>query len=489
MDKIRGKAYESFIAKKEINYSETERALPIVEDFIVKNKLVLYGGMALDMAFKLRGKFVYDPADDVIPDYDFYSYDPITHAYELADILKKAGFQNVRAINALHVTTMRVGVGADFIADISYIPLNIFKKLPSLKYTDPTNKKTFLFINPIFQRIDLHEALTEPFRDPPMEPIFHRLKKDAKRFRMLDDLYPIEIKKPTKISLNYTTIPNLGKDVLFVGYVSYAIHYNQLIELIDKVKGKKEIKEHFGQIQEQLEQIKPLNIKTQNKIFSVEKPSLEPISMYSDNFDMISRTLGLMDKKLKEHYYNTYLDRSRPRMVGMKDGHIKYEIFDNRRSTKTYIDVKINKLNIKGASVHLTLMYFLQRYFEHGLDFCLDFYQSTLRMVNLTEFILGFLPNVEKYMDNSTMFICKQWFGDYNIGDAFSIQMQYLVSNNKGERVDNLRARSYKPDEHDKHPSHDISSMPPYQINGLECEKFTPVGSEWYNKIQIKKSK
>lgn len=490
LDKIRGKAYESFMAQKEINYSEVERALPIVEDFIIKNKLILYGGMALDMAFKLKGQFIYDPADNVIPDYDFYSYDPIAHAYELADILHKAGFQKVNAINALHVTTMRVRLGSDAIADISYIPLNIFKNLPTLQYLDPKTKKTFTFINPIFQRIDLHEALTEPFRDPPHEPIFHRLKKDAKRFRMMDDLYPIEIKKPAKIILEKILVPNLGNDSLFVGYVSYAIHYQQLVELIDKVKNRKEIKSEFGHIQEMFEKIKPLEIKSKNKIIYIEKPVKEPISLYTDNYDMIMRTLKITDKSLQEKYYNTYLDRSRPRMVAlhdMKTKNVKYEIFDNRRSIKTYIDVKIDGVKMKGASIHLTLMYFLQRYFEHKLDFCMDFYKSTLDIANLTEFILGLLPEPEKEMDKLTMFICKQFFGEYNLGDAFSVQMLYLTSNNKGERVDNLRARSYKPDEHDSHPPHDVLTMPPYQIDGLECPPFTPVGEGWYDKIQIKK--
>lgn len=490
LDKIRDKAYESYLAQKEQNYSEVERALPLVEDFIIKNKLILYGGMALDMAFKLKGKFIYDPADNVIPDYDFYSYDPISHAYELADILHKAGFKKVNAINALHVTTMRVRVGADFIADISYIPLNIFKNLPTMQYLDPSSKKTFNFINPIFQRIDLHEALTEPFRDPPHEPIFHRLKKDAKRFRMMDDLYPVEIKKTSKISLEKSLVPNLGKDSLFVGYVSYAIHYMQLLELIDRVKNKKEVKSEFGSIQDMLEKIKPLNITSKNKVIYVETPQKEPISLYTDNYEMISRTLKIMDKSLNEKYYNTYLDRSRPRMVALHDKTgIKYEIFDNRRSIKTYIDVKINGIAMKGASIHLTLMYFLQRYFEHGLDFCMEFYKSTLDIANLTEFILGLLPDPEKEMDKLTMFICKQFFGEYNLGDAFSVQMLYLTSNNKGERVDNLRARSYKPDEHDKHPPHDVLTMPPYQINGLECEPFTPVGDGWYDRIQIRGSK
>ena len=486
MENIRGKAYESMVARREIHYTEVERALPIVEDFILKYKLCLYGGMALDFAFQLKGSFVYDPKDNVIPDLDFYSPDPIKHSYELADILHKKGFKKVNAINALHVTTMRVRIGSDVVADISYVPLNIFKVLPMLKFTK--GKKTFNIINPLFQRIDLHESLTEPFRDPPHEVIFNRFKKDIKRFKMLDDMYPVlSTGKFKKMGNTKTTLPNL-KNVLFVGYVSYAIHYVQLQELI---KSKKEFMTN-KEFQKKFEEIVPLKIWAENQAVHLEIPQNEPIAMYTDDYEHAVHILTLTNKKLKPKYYNTYLDRSRPRMVKLSNS---YEIFDNRRSIKTYVPVQLKSpitskskpVDIKGASLHLTAMYFLQRYFEHQNDFYLHFYDSTLKIVKLTEEILGTFPENEqtKQMNKLSMFICKNWFGEYNLGDAFSIQMQYLVANNNGKRLENMRARSYKPDEHDKQPDNDIKNMPPYQIDGLETDPFEPVGSGWYDEIKI----
>ena len=216
LDDIRGKAFESMVARKDINYDEVERALPIVEDFILKHNLVLYGGMGMDMAFQLKGSFIYDPKDDVLPDYDFYSPDPIKHSYELADILHKKGFKMVNAINAMHITTMRVRIGSDVVADISYIPPNIYRKIPTLEFQK--GKKKFRIINPIFQRIDLHESLTEPFRDPPREVIFNRFRKDIKRLKMLDEMYPIKVGKykvPDKVlsiipvSYTHLTLPTI----------------------------------------------------------------------------------------------------------------------------------------------------------------------------------------------------------------------------------------------------------------------------------------
>jgi len=487
MENIRGKAYESMVARRDVNYSEVERALPIVEDFILKHGLCLYGGQALDFAFQLKGSFVYDPQDDVIPDLDFYSPDPIHHSYELADILHKKGFEKVNAINALHVTTMRVRIGSDVVADISYVPPNIFKVLPMLKFTK--GKKTFNIINPLFQRIDLHESLTEPFRDPPHEVIFHRFKKDIKRFKMLEEMYPVppigKFKKPDNIKM---VLPNLS-NVLFVGYVSYAIHYLQLQELIDSKKS-------FDKFRDKFMEIEPLKIWVENQAIHLEIPRTEPIAIYTDDYEHAVYVLTLSNKDLKPKYYNTYLDRSRPRMVKLAN---LYEIFDNRRSIKTYVPVTLKpptgvknpkgkSVEIKGASLHLTAMYFLQRYFEQQHDFYLHFYDSTLKIAKLTEEILGTLPEKEqtKQMDKLSMFICKNWFGEYNLGDAFSIQMQYLVANNQGERLENMRARSYRPDEHDKHPPHDVKKMPPYQIDGLETEPFEPVGTGWYDQIEIR---
>lgn len=478
MDKIPGKAYESMTARRDVNYKNLESAFPIVEDFIINNQLILYGGMAMDMAFQLKGSFIYDPKDHVIPDMDFYSPDPIGHAYQLADILHKQGLPEVNAINALHITTMRVRLGGDTVADISYVPPDIFKKLPVFEFMK--GKKKFKIINPMFQRIDLHESLTEPFRDPPHEVIFNRFKKDMKRFKLLEETYPIQL--PAKINMptiKSITLPNL--DVLFVGYPSYALHYFQLKDMITTL-----FKDKLSDIETaKFKEILPLDIREQSNLFIIQIPENEPISMYTDDYQDVVHKLCLTDSKLKPKYFNTYLDRSRPRTVRLSE---KYEIFDNRRSIKTYVPVKVGKSEIKTASAHLTAMYFLQRYFEHQNVMYLHFYENTLRMIRLTETLL--FQKSEKiqkvYMEKMSMFVCSHWYGKYNFGDAFSVQMQYLVANNTGVSIPNLRARSYRPADQKKHPEYDLKSMSPYQIDGKEVEPFEPIGVGWIDIIDIK---
>lgn len=482
MEDIRSKAFESMVARHGINYRNVERALPIVEQFIIKNKLVIYGGMAMDMAFQLKGSYLYDPKDDVLPDFDFYSPDAINHAYQLADILHKAGFENVNAINALHVTTMKVRLGNDTVADISYVPPNIFQILPTLKF------KKFTVLHPMFQRIDMHESLTEPFRDPPREVVFHRFAKDIKRFKMIEKMYPIIVPSHKMPDLVKTTLPNLV-DVLFVGYASYAAHYYQLLNLIKRTKMNKD-----SIVQNMLKEIEPLEIWVQDQVLWITIPRSEPVGIYTDDYESVVHSLSI-SRKLKATYYNTFLDRSRPRMVALGG---MYEIYDNKRSIKTYVPIDITTTqegkrggtfkDFKAASIQLTMMYFIQRFFEHQNPFFLHFYQSTLNMAKLSDYIIGTLPEKkqELEMNSSSMYICTHWFGKYNLGDAFGISMQYMVAGIEGVQLGQLRARSYWPAEMKKHPDGNIKNMPLYQIDGKETEPFKPVGDGWYEKVKIK---
>ena len=498
VENIRDAPYESILARREINFDMEKKALDTVKKFLIRKKLVLYGGMAMDMAFRLKGSRLYDPTDNKLEDYDFYSPDPINDAYELADILHKEGFLEVNAINALHVTTMRVRLGTKAVADISYIPPNIFKVIPTLKFKDSNHEEdTYIIINPLFQRIDLHESLTEPVRDAPTEVYFNRFAKDIKRFKMLDELYPINEylpKKSPKIELVDVIIPNLS-DVLWVGCISYAIHYKQLFDLIgSSSKIHKKFQSEFDNILE----LSITQLDQDSKDLYVQTPKSTPLSLYADDFPTVLKELGEQYSKSSISYYNTYLDRSRPRMIKFvkkrKSGG-DIEIFDNARSTKTYIDVKVGSVNMKGASAQLTLMYFLQRYFEHGNDIDLIFYYNTLNIVKLTELILVDMAEeksessrkqfLNKQMDNLTMFICNKWYGKYNLGDSFSISMQYIVSNNKSEKLDPMRARSYWPSD-GKKPINDIKNMHPYHIDGKETEPFKPVGDGWLNDIKLK---
>ena len=173
--------------KKSHNYDEITEALRIVKQFIIDKRLILVGGMAIDFALKLNGDSIY--TEGQLPDYDFYSPTHIEHAYELSQILCKKKFTNVSCIQALHLTTMKVRVNFEVVADITYCPSSIFKKIPYLKYAD------IKLVHPHYQMIDQHNAISIPFENPGREVIFHRWKKDMIRYDKLYKYYPVVITK------------------------------------------------------------------------------------------------------------------------------------------------------------------------------------------------------------------------------------------------------------------------------------------------------
>jgi hypothetical protein len=178
------KEHENLVIKHDKFTEDTMISLGLVKKYIVKNKLIIVGGMAIDLALKLKGDKLYD--DDVLPDYDFYSPNHHVDAYKIAEHLKRAGLTNISVVNANHPSTMRVRVNYVVVADVTYMPQKIFNKLPTLLYRD------MIIIHPHYQLIDQHRAMSLPFENPPWEVITHRWEKDATRYDILYNYYPLE---------------------------------------------------------------------------------------------------------------------------------------------------------------------------------------------------------------------------------------------------------------------------------------------------------
>ena len=71
---------------------KTFSIIKTVEEFISKNNLICYGGMAINNILPKRDQFY---SNKEFPDYDFFSNDALKHAKELANIYYKAGYGNV----------------------------------------------------------------------------------------------------------------------------------------------------------------------------------------------------------------------------------------------------------------------------------------------------------------------------------------------------------------------------------------------------------
>ena len=164
--------------------ADTTRALDMVRAFVVERGLVVYGGLAVDFALRAAGRpGIYGP--DVLPDYDFYSTDPVGDADDLAARFVRAGFSEVRAVRGIHAVTSRVRAGGVWVADITYCPVDVFARLPVVVYRGVRVRA------PVNQAIDQHLALSRPLNGAPTEDVFHRFAKDLARFNRLADAYAL----------------------------------------------------------------------------------------------------------------------------------------------------------------------------------------------------------------------------------------------------------------------------------------------------------
>lgn len=136
--------------------SEMNKMNKIVESYIKKNKLIIYGGTAIIILLKSKGINLVDK--DKFLDYDFYSPNFIRDSVAIANQLYDKGYKYVRRINAIHPDTVRVGAefASEFLADITFVPEKVYKKIPTKTIFG------FLYADPQFLKVDLYRSMCQP---------------------------------------------------------------------------------------------------------------------------------------------------------------------------------------------------------------------------------------------------------------------------------------------------------------------------------------
>ena len=183
-----------------------------LEDFIRHRNLIIYGGTAIDYALRLKGEQIYPDEDLPYADYDVFSSNHQKDAYDYAELLfsEKEEYKETRAINALNIYTIKVGIGFNnFVLDCAYKPKDMLSKIPTLEY------QGMKIVHPHFQYLDMHRALSIPYEGAPREVIFHRWKKDITRFNKLFNKYPICAEK----SINAAGLKNQNIGELTTKYL------------------------------------------------------------------------------------------------------------------------------------------------------------------------------------------------------------------------------------------------------------------------------
>jgi hypothetical protein len=157
----------------------------IVLDFVKENKRKIYGGTAQNMVIidKNKEDAIYD--EHKAPDIDFYSPDPIVDAMKLVNIFVKQKYDYIVAQEAQHPETYTVFVDFEPVADITYVPANIYHRIPFIEIDG------IQYVAPKFIMIDLLKMFSDPLTSGSL-----RWKKTFCRMYKLQKNYPIY--KPKK---------------------------------------------------------------------------------------------------------------------------------------------------------------------------------------------------------------------------------------------------------------------------------------------------
>jgi hypothetical protein len=165
--------------RKEANSPDIKRIINIVEAFLRKKKAICYGGTAINNILPRQDQFY--NKDIEIPDYDFYSFNALNDAKELADIYVKEGFFEVEAKSGQHFGTFKVFVNFIPVADITMLPKELFNSIKK----EAIKISGILYAPPNLLRMGMYLELSRPAGD------VSRWEKVMKRLTLLNKHYPL----------------------------------------------------------------------------------------------------------------------------------------------------------------------------------------------------------------------------------------------------------------------------------------------------------
>jgi len=143
----------------EPTFENLKKAHLIVLNYCRANKRKLYGGFALHKLLIDKKKDITQGiyAESKIPDIDIYSPYPIQDVHKLCNSLFNDGFKYIEAIEALHLGTYTIKYHDETLCDLSYVPTEIYNKIPFIKCSDDV-----IITDPKFMTIDSLRMLSNP---------------------------------------------------------------------------------------------------------------------------------------------------------------------------------------------------------------------------------------------------------------------------------------------------------------------------------------
>lgn len=175
--------------QEELKSPEIKKIFDVLEDFIKRKKLILYGGTAVNNILPKKDQF-YDKRY-VFPDYDMYSHNAMNDSKELVDLYIFHGFRECEAKSAIHEGTYKVYVNFIPIADITQVQKGLFNSIKK----DCIDIDGMLHSPPNLLRMSMYLELSRPFGD------VSRWEKILKRLILLNKHYPLKAKNCKNIDL------------------------------------------------------------------------------------------------------------------------------------------------------------------------------------------------------------------------------------------------------------------------------------------------
>lgn len=428
-----------------------DRALEIVRQFITQRSLILYGGMALDCALRLRGGRIYP--DDERPDYDVMSSRSVDDAYDLAEILRSRGFVNVGAIRAVHAQTMRVRTDFQTVADISYAPKKVFENMPTVEF------RGMRVLHPNYQRMDMHLAFCYPFKGAPREDVFHRWKKDLKRFNLVEKFWPISgsmrsssqksgDKKPDQkikweVKLPKVVLTNCALN----GITAYFVFCHALRELCESLVKNNMIEPQIAksicfEIKERIETIEDIKISSSGDAVALSllsvKTTFPLVLMSGQPVETTTAISDVQTSKTAVTWFYPYMD-ARPDMAEIKSEAKEpvpspnIQVYSTEHKLLSTTVVKISGFDVFIATPQAVLLWFLFEYHlatdEDYKNTCIMYYQNILNIINAACKLLaaskfsGDPETALKFINTSPFFLPTRTLGTSNLDEASLIRI------------------------------------------------------------------
>ena len=164
--------------QKLVHSPSMKQIIRTVEQFIQKKRCIIYGGTAINNILPAKDQFYNYEYE--LPDYDFFSTEPMVLASELADIFAKQGYQ-VEAKAGVHHGTYKVFVEHFGVADITLLHPELY----NMMLKSAIVKKGLLYAPANFLRQSMYLELSRPLGD------VSRWEKVLKRLNALNKNYPL----------------------------------------------------------------------------------------------------------------------------------------------------------------------------------------------------------------------------------------------------------------------------------------------------------